>query len=450
MIVTCAKCATQFQLDEARVPDSGIRVRCSVCKHAFFVEQADAIGEASSDPVTRAVEEVLHAEGHELPEAIHDLEAAGSRDDDEDWEWSDGGRLSETAASVPGDRFEESFEAAREAVDDLLGSPEPGPPPRPLPAPAAEPGPPEPPAPAALVGLRGEDAPLPLADDPWQVPAWSEGGAEAQLDPEGAPPPAFADADGLGSDADAEPLEAEGGDLDPFADELSGPPELGDLATPDDLDLDEPPGSLDFAQPMDPAPIAAEALPVVLGGRLELAPRRGVPAALARAGGALGWCVVVVLAAGAFWATATPRTAPGAGVGAQALAGLEATGIEGRWVENAIVGPLYVVRGELHNAGREPKAPGARLVLRLLDAEGSPLGAPATSLAPPTPAAWLREAHPRELRGVREAGAHELARTPIAPGARRPFEAVVETLPDAARRFDLGVAPPGASPPEGS
>ena len=37
MIVTCARCATQFQLDEAKVPDDGVRVRCSRCEHAFVV-----------------------------------------------------------------------------------------------------------------------------------------------------------------------------------------------------------------------------------------------------------------------------------------------------------------------------------------------------------------------------------------------------------------------------
>jgi hypothetical protein len=126
------------------------------------------------------------------------------------------------------------------------------------------------------------------------------------------------------------------------------------------------------------------------------------------------------------------------------VAGLEATAVEGRWVENAIVGPIYVVRGELRNPGAEPKAPGARLVVRMLDAEGAPLDAPGWSLAPPAPSAWLREAHPREFHAAREAAAQHLARTPLAPGAIVPFEAVVESLPDTARRFDLAVAPPAS------
>ncbi|MBW2233204.1 MAG: zinc-ribbon domain-containing protein, partial [Deltaproteobacteria bacterium] len=38
MIVTCTNCDTSFQLDDARVPNQGIRVRCSRCKEAFFLQ----------------------------------------------------------------------------------------------------------------------------------------------------------------------------------------------------------------------------------------------------------------------------------------------------------------------------------------------------------------------------------------------------------------------------
>ncbi len=37
MIVVCQKCSTRFQLEEARIPAKGARVRCSRCKHAFLV-----------------------------------------------------------------------------------------------------------------------------------------------------------------------------------------------------------------------------------------------------------------------------------------------------------------------------------------------------------------------------------------------------------------------------
>ena len=37
MIVTCASCLTKFNLDEAKIPARGAKVRCSRCKHVFFV-----------------------------------------------------------------------------------------------------------------------------------------------------------------------------------------------------------------------------------------------------------------------------------------------------------------------------------------------------------------------------------------------------------------------------
>jgi predicted Zn finger-like uncharacterized protein len=37
MIVTCASCLTKFNLDESKIPARGAKVRCSRCKHVFFV-----------------------------------------------------------------------------------------------------------------------------------------------------------------------------------------------------------------------------------------------------------------------------------------------------------------------------------------------------------------------------------------------------------------------------
>lgn len=37
MIITCASCLTKFNLDDARIQAKGIKVRCSRCKHVFYV-----------------------------------------------------------------------------------------------------------------------------------------------------------------------------------------------------------------------------------------------------------------------------------------------------------------------------------------------------------------------------------------------------------------------------
>jgi predicted Zn finger-like uncharacterized protein len=37
MIVTCASCLTRFNLDDSRISAEGVKVRCSRCKHVFYV-----------------------------------------------------------------------------------------------------------------------------------------------------------------------------------------------------------------------------------------------------------------------------------------------------------------------------------------------------------------------------------------------------------------------------
>jgi len=502
LIITCAECATQFQLDEARVPASGIRVRCSVCKHAFFVGHPDALDDEAYDPVARVAREVLDAEPGGVPEPTADLETldasagpGGSPDEgveeegvEESWEFGDGGRLSDAASRDPRDLFEESFEAAREAVDDLLGSPWQAPEPAPASSRVdAEDAPPDEAVPSAGVEppARDDEPPgLALSDDPWEAPAWSDGdAASAAAGPDDvasrAPHPlasdasfslgpelreadempaldeALPDADDLEVGDEGDPFEnealdafetAEEADLDLFEAEPSSPDPASDLATPEDWGLDASSDREGPEQAEIPALARSEAtvtapIPIGFGPPLELEPRRGsVLAWLVRAGNGLGWGAVAILAAVALWGSVAPRSAPAHAPGSQALAGLEATGVAGRWVENATLGSLYVVSGELHNPGSETKVPGARLVVRLLDAQGVPVEEAATSLGPPLGALLLREGRPEDLREIGEAGALDLARTAVAPGSRIRFEAVVLDLPDTARRFDLAAA----------
>jgi predicted Zn finger-like uncharacterized protein len=37
MIITCASCLTKFSLDDSRISAEGVKVRCSRCKHVFYV-----------------------------------------------------------------------------------------------------------------------------------------------------------------------------------------------------------------------------------------------------------------------------------------------------------------------------------------------------------------------------------------------------------------------------
>jgi predicted Zn finger-like uncharacterized protein len=47
MIIQCEKCTTKFRLDDSRVTDAGVRVRCSRCSHTFVVrrESPDGYGD---------------------------------------------------------------------------------------------------------------------------------------------------------------------------------------------------------------------------------------------------------------------------------------------------------------------------------------------------------------------------------------------------------------------
>jgi predicted Zn finger-like uncharacterized protein len=41
MRITCESCKTCFQVEDCRIPDSGVRLRCSKCNHVFMVRRED-------------------------------------------------------------------------------------------------------------------------------------------------------------------------------------------------------------------------------------------------------------------------------------------------------------------------------------------------------------------------------------------------------------------------
>jgi predicted Zn finger-like uncharacterized protein len=91
VIITCERCETEFQLDDARVPMSGARVRCSRCKHAFFVmppaaSRDQVIEQAASDALggdpTPEITEDLHE-----PRAAEPGKVEGE-DSESDWQFN--------------------------------------------------------------------------------------------------------------------------------------------------------------------------------------------------------------------------------------------------------------------------------------------------------------------------------------------------------------------------
>lgn len=49
MIVTCPQCSTDFPVDPAKVPDSGVLARCSICPEVFRVDERSLVSAETED-----------------------------------------------------------------------------------------------------------------------------------------------------------------------------------------------------------------------------------------------------------------------------------------------------------------------------------------------------------------------------------------------------------------
>jgi predicted Zn finger-like uncharacterized protein len=451
VIVTCEQCATQFQLDDSKVPDGGIRVRCSRCKCAFFVE---SVRRPDADCAKDLAQEALAQDRT----AVADGEswAPGSEDDESDWQFNeeitqppDPGVRPDDAVADPEQL--DDLAAAREAVDDLLGSS------------FAEPVDP----------VLGFDSGLDLGSSDLEIDysgSAALGGVGAKTDlpvePEQDP-----NAVTLGRAVPPkEPGEAapEEGGLDVGPDLEIG--EVSDSSLPD---LGRPEGWELFAEADDsvarsegspigrisppllteaetasetPEPVRRAADDLAFEANAEDAARF---ARIARVRIAVGWAAVCLLCAYAvvvglghrFWVSQPARAS-------LSIAGLDAGGIQGSWIENAVAGPIYVVSGDLRAASSTSTPGGSLLRIRLLDAAGTPIAAESAAVGPRVPAEQVRERNLWDLRQVQEAGAPRMAGEPFAPGERRPFLAVLGSLPPSAVAFEFQAAEAASLAPE--
>jgi predicted Zn finger-like uncharacterized protein len=112
VIVICESCDTRFQLDEARVPASGARVRCSRCKHAFLVLPPDA----REDDTVHAIAAAAAERPEPTPPSVtEDLagplspETQGATEEESEWQFAENDQPAR----------EESREQPPEPVEDL-------------------------------------------------------------------------------------------------------------------------------------------------------------------------------------------------------------------------------------------------------------------------------------------------------------------------------------------
>jgi len=490
VIVTCEECTTSFQLDEARIPPGGARVRCSRCKHAFFLPKP-----SEPDPVHAIAEEAAADATAGTPEPSRDLnedtwdglggdpvQIGDSQpgltnptepmadpappteiDDEEDWQFSEEVRVegdddleedfsSETEGELDfggSTDFSECFDESALAVDASEASVE-----------VAEPA--EPPIASAALEDTGTGSGLDLdvpPASPDAAPARDESSfgsvddfSSLMEDDEPASNEAVANlASEIASELDAEDgdagLYASGGQSDDLGD-----PESWDLVGTDDGAPRLPAGT--------PASAALQA-PVeedeffgseAFGDTPEEADLQTMSVAtgvVGKAARAIGWVVtaaaaaaVTVIAFQAEWARFSPSPQ------AVSAGPITAETLGSAWVETARAGTLLRFEGEVRNTAATPVF-ASGVTLTLLDSAGERLAAaPVLRAGVPLAESSIRESAPTVLAERVAAASQRFARTPIAPGGSLRFEALVsaEDLPERASRALLEVAEPRPAP----
>ncbi|MCP5040585.1 MAG: hypothetical protein GY944_06110 [bacterium] len=473
MVVECRKCGTRFQLDAARIPEAGIRVRCSRCKHAFFLQHP---GQSEAGAVDAVVQEAVQHEAAPPPGATQDLpvsNAANAADaqsaaadfdveDEDDWEFNedlpsydddpedrpeDGldpeGFDAEALGRDPGESMSIDL-AGEDGFDDSLDVGEPGgldpsemtaddlqsssmsidgAPPREVETAVAEPGPAAPleaPAESASTVEGVREAAFGSVDDfsslgepdEHQEPASDGSQEEALEDPESWD--FFGDGDG---DVGGPP--AGGAPADSFQEAAS--PRAGSVA--DAAGFEES--------------TAQEDWPTLDGG--------GPISATARIFSALGWVAVCGLIVAGVFPALVDSFDPGVRAPVFVSIGdMRAANVRGQWLETASAGTVYVVSGDLLNPGTRAAAPQLALEVSLLDERGSDLDLPTALAGRDIAFDDLRELPAAGLAAFEQRAAGALVWGEIAPGQSARFAAVFVGLPDQATHFQLrGVDPSG-------
>jgi predicted Zn finger-like uncharacterized protein len=377
VIVTCERCSTQFRLDEARIPEAGVRVRCSRCKYAFHVDRP---GQSEEARVQRAATQAL---APEVPEPTQDLS-----DEESDWEFN---VERESAANSAADAASEDSPFGAEQrfdhSDDDDTMPE-----------------------------SGLEIDAGVAETSSAEPAGDLFGDGSE--PVGVP--SGLDLAGAGSAPVPEP-----------AAKTPRPASEGaraeDLGRPEDWDF-----FADVPAKASSAPVAEpvrHATPKLATPRhppvdLDAEPREARPRWLLALGSGAGWLAVAACCVFGFYEGLTPHVA-GSEPAATRLENAEISEVRGRTVENLMVGDIYVVTAVLRASGAAPP----RISVALLDANGERLRRPPVALGLEPPETLLRQADPAALAQFAE-------RFPLAGGSRaQRVAAVIPALPVAARAF---------------
>ena len=409
MIVECSKCETRFQLDESRVPLRGIRVRCSRCKEAFFL-QHPSVGEAEASEAAVVPPAVSAA-----PEFAQDLapESSLESEQEEDWQFNQEVPIEDPMGSIDTDLMEAGAEADELQPLEPLGIEE---------------------AAAADTHIDVGSG-LDLAEDP----------PEAQgIDPLA----------GLGFDADEDTSEfGEASDFSALvssveepqgpASEVSFAAGIAERGEPEEWDLfgDEPEpsasrettGAVETLSETDGPEQSSDLGSLFATYRSSSEPRFG---ALRAGGRMLGWLVTVALcglgvAQGVFH-VASPASQRTASVD---LGNFQVQEIRATWLETSRATRLYAVHGQLRNDSPQVVFAGGHVQVALLSRHGQRLEMPAAGVGLPLGEEPLRELPPERLAAAARGASAELAATRLEPGQGVEIQALFEEIPDAATSF---------------
>ena len=489
LVVECKKCGTRFQLDSARIPDDGIRVRCSRCKNAFFLQHPS---QSQVNAVEAVVEEAVAHEGLAPPGSTQDLPIApqletpatsvasddkdefGDYEDDDNWEFNeDPPELDEDepAEDDPEDEFSEDevsevglaggensgeFDAS-DFEDDFqdVGSID-------LDHDRSFTTDPEASASIAASSFESEEAPAGTlsnsmemgADDliasnmsietpPPPVPAAVEieEASQPELGIAGAREEAFGSVDDFSNliDSDEPPAAT------PAASqvEISDNPEEWDFFGDADAKASgamsaEPPAptntlpetatSAEHTQPVERE--APNDWKRIDGHR----PASGIVAIAS----ALAWVAILgLLAAGVFLGITGSVDRSVSAPAFVSVGEMRVANIRGQFLETARAGTLYVVTGDLVNPGNAARALHHTVYVNLLGADGRVLDAPPAFAGRDVALKLLREMTVDELQESQLIASQALAMQEIGPGQSATFTAAFVALPEEASHFQI-------------
>jgi predicted Zn finger-like uncharacterized protein len=396
VVVSCEKCRTRFQLDAARIPAKGVRVRCSKCKHAFFVGKPGATDQAIHDLAEDAAATGRAAKPR--PEPAVDLRAKDSAEDDWQFNIEPPGRSDSSGAATP--------------------------------------------PPAELT----DSEPAGFGTEPTEDGASFfelDGLPDRDRDAEPEPAPVAAKADTVGKKAKKGKSKTV-----PPAIEAEQEVDFRNLGKPERWKPPEKPAAQAPVAKGKKAAKAAAARPEEERTPIRSTLPRVDPGMFAGSlVGAAGWAAAALLFAFGLQGALAPPAAD-ADIEPVSIGALEITDLRVRHLDNLHTGPLVVVAGELRNPGADGTRAGAAPFVRVTDSLGEALDLAPVWIGVEISDDELRRADPTAMAGAQAQAARALAERSFAANERVPVSALLAELPAEAVGFRIESVPvaelPGA------